>query len=193
MMCQALLWRSQRSWRVQAVAARTLLEWGKLEGEAHRLRTSIDHFDIALSLLDAPDERVDLLNDRGVALYELDELEEARIAFMQTVDLQPRHSRALTNLGLILWAEGSKQQALQMFDRAVHGRGASNPHALNNRGALQFELGEAQESLPDFHKALDLDPGYEVARRNRDAALAELAEPVPLPPVEEPVGCWAPS
>ena len=37
----------------------------------------------------------------------------------------------------------------------------------------------------DFHAALALDPFYETARRNRDAALEALAEPVPLAPVAE--------
>ena len=50
----------------------------------------------------------------------------------------------------------------------------SNAHALNNRGALRLELGEAQKALPDFHAALTLDPWYETARRNRDAALSEF-------------------
>jgi len=40
-------------------------------------------------------------------------------------------------------------------------------------------------ALPDFHAALALDPSYEVAKRNRDNALAALAEPRPMTPALE--------
>ena len=129
-------------------------------------------------------ELIELHNDRGVALLELDELVEARAAFETTLELCPRHDRALCNLGLVHWAEGRERIALKTFDKAVEAN-AQNAHSFNNRGALRLEWGDWAESLPDFHRALKIEPFYEVARRNRDQALTELCEPVPMMPVDE--------
>ena len=198
--CEALLSRAGgSSWEVQAVAARTLLEWGKGDDTGlsqQLLSDSLLHFDYALALLrseaaaepDDNDDLVELENDRGVALYESAEMDAARVAFESVLLMRPQHDKALCNLGLILWSDGQEMAALSALNRAVKAAMArgGNPHALNNRGALRLELGEAELSLPDFHFALELDPHYEIARRNRDAALGELCEPVPLPPVDEP-------
>ena len=85
----------------------------------------------------------------------------------------------------MLWSTGHESAALGTFDRAIDAARARNPHSLNNRGALLLERGEHGQALPDFHRALLLDPSYETARRNRDAALSELGEPMPLQPVDE--------
>jgi tetratricopeptide (TPR) repeat protein len=136
-------------------------------------------------LLELATELVELCNDLGVALYELDELDGAKRSFERALELRPGHERALCNLGLVFWSEGHERVALSTFDRSISVGGGRNPHALNNRGALRVELGETQEALSDFHTALSIDPGYATARRNRDQALAALAEPVPLPPVSD--------
>ena len=73
-------------------------------------------------------------------------------------------------------ADGREKTALSTFDRAIAAADGRNAHSLNNRGALRLEWGEWAAALPDFHAALKLEPYYEVARRNRDQALAELSE-----------------
>ena len=132
----------------------------------------------------------ELCNDRGVALYESEDLDGALLEFDQTLALRPRHERALCNTGLVHWARGHERAALSTFDAAILAAKGKNPHSLNNRGALKLEtLGGGVEaaaaSLNDFHAALLLDPAYETARRNRDSALTLLAEPVPLSPVAD--------
>ena len=129
-------------------------------------------------------ELIELHNDRGVALLELSELDQAKAAFLHTLELCPDHDRALCNLGLVQWQEGHERIALSTFDKAVFSN-ACNAHSLNNRGALRLELGEYEAALPDFHAAIALEPWYDVALRNRDLALSELCEPVPLNPVDE--------
>ena len=206
-----------RSWRARAVAARVLLEWGKASEEYEheerldRLGRAVTMFDAALVQLRtalagseesvgaastdvlteaSTDDLAELINDRGVALYELDDLSGAAAAFDETLALRPRHERALCNSGLVHWASGHERVALSKFDDAIASGKGSNPHSLNNRGALKLEtLGGGVEaaaaSLNDFHAALLLDPAYETARRNRDSALTLLAEPVPLSPVAD--------
>ena len=261
-----MLWIAPQWWAARAVAARTLLEWAKLEHEdgrsAARLRDALEHFDSALSLLGAAraeaadvadivtfkeaadaaqqaeqevaqeaeeqeadeaeeavegsdPELIELLNDRGVALYELAMLPanlllasgllaQARAAFIDVLELSANHARARCNLGLVEWADGHERAAQHAFDKAVGAACASQgsspgssevtaAHAHNNRGALLFEQGEAERAVGDFHAALHIDPSYEAARRNRDAALSQLGEPVPLHPVDEPHVGDAPS
>lgn len=129
-------------------------------------------------------ELIELHNDRGVALLELSNLDEAKKAFLHTLELCPDHDRALCNLGLVQWQEGRERVALSTFDKAVASN-MRNAHSLNNRGALRLEWGEYEAALPDFHAAIALEPWYTTALRNRDQALSELSEPVPLPPVDE--------
>eukprot|EP00322_Chrysochromulina_rotalis_P015626 CAMPEP_0115837494 /NCGR_PEP_ID=MMETSP0287-20121206/5248_1 /TAXON_ID=412157 /ORGANISM="Chrysochromulina rotalis, Strain UIO044" /LENGTH=229 /DNA_ID=CAMNT_0003291003 /DNA_START=48 /DNA_END=737 /DNA_ORIENTATION=- len=206
-------------WDVRALSARMLLEWGKVEStgcSTALFEESIKHFDVALALIRTPScaseadrfdraravaeqDEVELLNDRGVALYEHalrsdGSMVEARAAFQQALERCPRDPRATCNMGLVEWAEGRNRLALQAFDRAVQAvneinsgsAGTVAAHAHNNRGALQLELGEAEKALPDFHVAISIDEGYEAAQKNRDVALSTLNEPVPLRAVEEP-------
>lgn len=180
-------------WKQKALGARVLLEWGKADGDDQRLVDAAETFVDAIALLKADHtvhaeaaqtEMVELENDRGVALYELQNLEEARSAFERTLQWNHQHGRALSNMGLIDWAEGRERIALSNFDKAI-ASGENTTHAHNNRGALLVELGEVQRALADFHTALAINPSYETARRNRDQALAALAEPVPMQPVSE--------
>ena len=97
-------------------------------------------------------EMMELHNDRGVALLELDEFVDARSAFEYTLTLNPQHDRALCNLGLVHWAEGREGIALATFDRAIESNNR-NAHTFNNRGALRAEWGE-HESAYVFGAAL---------------------------------------
>lgn len=188
-----------RSWWMDGLKARILLEWAKETDDAssvERFEASLEAFASALALLPevgsnenddhakASAEEAELENDRGVALYELERLPEARRAFERTLELCPGHGRALTNLGLIHWSEGRERIALHCFGNAI-ATGGDGQHAHNNRGALLVELGETEQALPDFHAALALNPSYDTARRNRDEALSALDEPVPMTPVPE--------
>ena len=178
-------------WETKALAARIMLEWSKADGDEERLHSSVEAFNEALRLLraEAADaartaELVELENDRGVALYELHSLDEARRAFERTLELDSEHGRALSNMGLVNWAEGHERIALSNFDKAI-ACGGNLQHAHNNRGALLVQLGQEQKALTDFHAALALNPSYEAARRNRDGALAALEQPVPLQPADD--------
>ena len=191
--CEALLDAAHGWWPALAVAGRVQLEWGKQDQNDSRLWRAASMLEEAIRGQredgGAISDRAELTNDRGVALYELGELEKAAEAFEATLEMQPGHERALCNLGLVRWAEGHERIALDRFDEAIASAGGRNPHSLNNRGALRVEFvggaDGAAAALPDFHAALRLDPMYETARRNRDGALATLAEPVPLAPVAE--------
>ena len=182
-------------WRAQNLAGRVHLEWGKASEDElrdSRLERAIGFFDAALALLpDDSDDVIEIINDRGVSRYELGHLDEAKADFQAVLLRRPHHESALCNMGLILWAGGHTRGALSRFDQAIAAAKGTNPCSLNNRGALRLEVigGEegAHVALPDFHAALALDGGYETARRNRDHALETLAQPVPLPPVAEPV------
>ena len=194
--------RPEHRWRVRAVAARCCLEIGKLEGDAERLRRAVPLFGDALAAMRgaalsgplAAAAEANLLNDRGVCKYELvlftgvagDMFRDARLDFEAALQIEPEHDRALCNLGLVQWKSGAERAALATLDRAVEAN-RCNPHSLNNRGRLLLELtGCHQRALPDFHRAVTLDPWYQVARRNRDEALTCLGEPTPLEEVPEP-------
>ena len=193
--CEQLMHAAPDWWKAHAMRARILLEWGKDFGKHDYLELAVEAFDWTLEMIrhrtrDGGDsdvcematELIELHNDRGVALLEMSNLEQAKKAFFHALELHPSHDRALCNLGLVQWQEGHERVALSTFDKAIAAN-ASNAHTLNNRGALRLERGEYEAALPDFHAAIALEPWYDVARRNRNEALSELSEPVPLSPV----------
>ena len=193
--CELLMASEASWWRAHAVSGRVLLEWGKATEDSGRLKRAVNRFDEALVLLgrvehsDLTFDLSELLNDKGVALYELDEMGGACAAFEETLTVWPEHERALCNMGLIHWIQEHTSIALSFFDRAIAAAGGTNPHSLNNRGALRLDVLGGEEgalaALPDFHAAVALDPYYDVAIRNRDGALTTLNEPVPMTAVVE--------
>ena len=206
--CEQLMHAAPDWWKAHAMRARILLEWGKDFGKHDYLELAVEAFDWTLEMIrhrtsaatasvssamsdrdggesdvcEMATELIELHNDRGVALLEMSNLEQAKKAFFHALELHPSHDRALCNLGLVQWQEGHERVALSTFDKAIAAN-ASNAHTLNNRGALRLERGEYEAALPDFHAAIALEPWYDVARRNRNEALSELSEPVPLSPV----------
>jgi tetratricopeptide (TPR) repeat protein len=52
----------------------------------------------------------------------------------------------------------------------------SNPKSYNNRGALLLKMCKYSEAFADFEHALELQPEYEVARRNLEVARERRAK-----------------
>lgn len=84
------------------------------------------------------------------------------------------NSKALTHIIHIL--ESSNLQSEADFYRSmlmnVEGDSVDNPEVLNDRGVEKAKAGRIEEAIKDFSKAIQLDPNYKSATKNR--ALAYL-------------------
>jgi Flp pilus assembly protein TadD len=78
---------------------------------------------------------------------------------------QPDNAVALINLGIVRSGQGRREQALDLYQRAV----ASAPHdpqAHNNLGSMLAQLQRLEEAAVEFRAALELDPGHEASLLN---------------------------
>lgn len=119
---------------------------------------------------------------KGYVLQEMNRLLDAKASYDEALALNPRHSEALNNRGLILSALGFHNEALADYDAATNSQ-PDFPEALNNKGVMLENLGRHEEALaafeqatrskPDFFGALSNLAGiYHIHGRQRDAFAA---------------------
>lgn len=137
-----------------------LLEWPKLEAELQRLADSSRELDrrepdSALELLDAAEERwfsAEAANQRGTANVYSGDLTAAKRHFEQAVELDPRHYRALTNLGNAALESGDVDEAITCYQRAL----ALNDdfaNAHHNLGVAYRRQGQVGRSVRQLRRA----------------------------------------
>jgi tetratricopeptide (TPR) repeat protein len=71
---------------------------------------------------------------------------------------------------------GSPQQAVGYWRESLHYR-PDDAVLHNDLGAVLARMGRVQEAIPEFEAALRLNPGFEAARRNLEAARSQAAKP----------------
>ena len=91
----------------------------------------------------------DLSNLLGLALLLQDRRDEAERWFRDTLSLNPRHHRALVNLGGLCLTSGRAEEAVQVLSRALEGtdhRSSEGLAALTNLSLAQQQLGRPMEA-----------------------------------------------
>lgn len=91
----------------------------------------------------------DLSNLLGLALLLQDRRDEAERWFRDTLSLNPRHHRALVNLGGLCLTTGRAEEAVQVLSRALEGtdpRSSEGLAALTNLSLAQQQLGRPMEA-----------------------------------------------
>jgi tetratricopeptide (TPR) repeat protein len=128
----------------------------------------------------------EIRNHLAVALDDAGRSEEAERHLRDAVELNPRFSDALHNLGALLAKQGRFREADELFVRAL----AVNPNhaaAHMNHGTILVRDGRTTEGLRAYVRALELDPEVDVPSRLRslllgrsdfDRALAPLIWPL---------------
>jgi tetratricopeptide (TPR) repeat protein len=94
----------------------------------------------------------------GVALVEEGRPpDEAIVHFEDTLRLDPEHTGALDNLGMLLNRLGRPEEAMRRFQHALQIE-PGDAVAHNNLGAALVTLGRPEEAIPHLNQALRLDP-----------------------------------
>lgn len=118
----------------------------KLErGEAEEVLTLLGG--VSLTLL-----RAEADTQRGTAQVYLGDAETAERTFRAAVEHDPKHYRALTNLGNVLLEAGRTDEAIELYERAVRlNEGFANAH--HNLGVAYRRKGQVSKSVAAIRKA----------------------------------------
>lgn len=118
----------------------------KLErGEAEEVLTLLGG--VTLPLL-----RAEADAQRGTAQVYLGDTETAEQTFRAAIDADPKHYRALTNLGNVLLEAGRTDEAIELYERAVRlNESFSNAH--HNLGVAYRRKGQVSRSVAAIRKA----------------------------------------
>ena len=95
--------------------------------------------------------------------------------YNQVLEIDPNHSQAHNNLGLIFQNQKNHEKAKDCYEKAIE----INPNyvdAYNNLGILLSQLGENQKLIGYFEKAIELNPNYSLAHNNLGVIFKNLGE-----------------
>ncbi len=173
----------QKSWRRalrrfgQIEARPAVVPWGSLAADLERLRRSGEALDRrkpdeAVTELDSLDSdvffRAEADTQRGTALIYDDRVDDAEACFRSALEIDPRHFRALTNLGNVALEQGRVDEAIAAYERAlVLDDGFANAH--HNLAVAYRRKGQLGKSVRSLRRAQRL-----MQRRDADEARERL-------------------
>ena len=138
-----------------------------------RYQEAIDALAQAAALAPASPQAAELHFLMGHAAQQNGELEAAAECYMQVLEMDPRHAKALRWLGRLRNEQQRYDEALQLFQRLI-AIDPSDAVALGNMGIALFYLNRGDEALQRFDQALSLDPTLKSVRANREAVLKAM-------------------
>ena len=147
-------------------AATLQLGWGKRDLaiehylEARALGLDDEGLGFGATLLAS--EALDWI-DRGIAAYELDELEEARLSFEEALRYDPANTEAKNHLGVVLFRAADYAVAARLWGEvwdAIKAEDAPEPVHLNLARALVLS-GRQEEARGVLEEAIELHPAGE--------------------------------
>jgi serine/threonine protein kinase/tetratricopeptide (TPR) repeat protein len=112
------------------------------------------------------------------ALSRAGRLDEALVAYRQTIALKADYSMAHFHLGLVLGEQGRLDEAIAACRRAIELK-ADYADAHYNLGCLLAGTGRPDEAVPAYRKAIALRPDHAESHCNLGIALWQQGELVP--------------
>jgi len=112
-------------------------------------------------------------SNRGLALKELQRLEEALASYDKAIQISPNYAEAYSNRGNVLKELQRLEESLASYDKAIE----INPNLAEahfNRGNALKDLQRLEESLASYDKAIELKPNYSEAFSHRGNVLKDL-------------------
>ncbi len=140
------------------------------------LYDQIDEHDRALAAfrqaLQEHSRNADLLNDFGYFHFRRGAWESAEQQFREARKIDPRHERALVNLGTTLGEQGRFQESFEVFETAV---GTAAAHS--NVGVLLAAHNHRDDARQAFTRAVQLDPSLRQPKAFLAALDSQAGEP----------------
>lgn len=127
----------------------------------------------------------------AVAYLEAGRLDEAQRSCRKVLEIDPRHARALANLGAIVQRRGAHGDAERHY-RAALAADAQLAQCWFNLGMLLFQGARHDEAIDAVRRALELEPGRVQWHIAFGAALNEIHRPLDAKAVLEAAVALAP-
>ena len=112
---------------------------------------------------------IDAYYSRGLAWFELGDLNKALSDFSMTIKLNPRHSDAYYSRAFVWDYKGQKDKAIKDFTKAVE----LNPRdadSFYSRGNCWFDQNMLDKAIADYSQAITIRPKFPDAYYNRAVA-----------------------
>jgi lipoprotein NlpI len=110
------------------------------------------------------------LETRAAVYGALEDYDRALADYTRSIEVDPQYNRAHLGRALVYGAQGKLDLALADIDIAVD-RDWNDPHAYGARCRIRLHRSEFIEAVSDCNHALELAPGYSVAKVEKGAAL----------------------
>ena len=113
--------------------------------------------------------------DLAVQNHQEGRLDVAQEFYNQVLKINPNHSLALSNIGVIFNASGELQKAKECYEKAIE----INPNysdAHYNLGLIFNKSGENQKAKECYEKAIEINPNYVNALNNLGNIFNDLGE-----------------
>ena len=117
----------------------------------------------------------DLQFNLGIALTQLNQLDEAAHAYQQAIRMQPGFFEAYGNLGTILQRQGKLEEAIASYQKGL----AINPQDARghfNCGTALRDKGDLVAAIDCYKKAIQLFPNYTDAYNNLGETLRDFGD-----------------
>ena len=101
--------------------------------------------------------------------------EAAQNFYNLTLKINPNHTAALNNLGVVLKALDQREKAITCYEKAI----VIDPNyseAHNNLGTLLSDLKQYNKAISCYERAIEIKPNYADALSNLGVAYCELAQ-----------------
>src|SRR5262245_27476498 len=143
-----------------------------MEMESRRLKRRFRYHLRANKVLKIEPNDAGAWHYRGVALYGLDNYEEALANHDRALRIDPDYGDAWRTRGLVLSELGRDEEAATSFDRALEINPNDN-EAWFDRGNVLDELGRYEEAVASFDRALEINPAFGRVWFNRGLAFLQ--------------------
>ncbi len=94
---------------------------------------------------------------RGDTLYGKQKYEDAIKCYEKALEINPKNSRALNDIGNAYYNLGNYSDAIEYFDKALE-LDPKDPIALRGKGYAHYDLEDYREAIECFDKALQIVP-----------------------------------
>jgi tetratricopeptide (TPR) repeat protein len=118
---------------------------------------------------------VESLFTEAEAWEERDQVSAERL-YKRVLDRDPAHVHAYLNLGYVLCEQGRREEAVELYERAIKACGHDDPLIFYNHAVALDGLGRAEEALESYEAALALQPDLLEAHQNAALLCAERGD-----------------